>query len=72
MLLNYLLIPITLILLLYVIVELKRIKHYLKNDIVDEISSTMEVQKDDLQNHEYIDTQRNFDIAETIIEDILY
>lgn len=47
MLLNYLLIPTTLIALLYVIVELKRIKHYLKNDIVDEISSTIEVQKDD-------------------------
>lgn len=48
MLLNYLLIPSTLIALLYVIVELKRIKDYLKNDIVDEISSTIEVQKDDL------------------------
>lgn len=48
MLINYLLIPTTLIALFYVIVELKRIKDYLKNDIVDEISSTMEVQKDDL------------------------
>lgn len=50
MLLNYLLIPITLFAFIYLIKEIKSLYRYIKNDLVDEIASTIEVQKDDNYN----------------------
>lgn len=47
MLVNYILVIVVLILLVYVIIEIKSLYNYIKDDLVDEIASTIEVLKDD-------------------------